>query len=250
MQSGVTYSHSSRVSVHATLNGSRLEALPDSTGAVYRAGRVLTNSTVVAFSSGVSYSISPRTEISTDWSSSRTFSNLQDYYTHTAELSVRRTMSPRWFVDLHLGGGFVQPVRESISLSSGPRYQAVGGLGYKSHAHTFVASVDRSVTDTYGFGASSSLSSTGAWTWHHPGSSWSVNANVGQQWLPGSIYGNATVWRGTAGLVRVVGRHTVMTTQYAYLGQSQVSGHSYLPGAQQVIQLVFGWIPIIPSSRY
>lgn len=249
VQSSITYSHSTRLTFHATLSGSRLEALPDSGQRSYAYRAVLTDTTAVAFGSGFSYSLSPRTQVSADWSSSRTISNLEDFYTHTADVSVRRSMSPKWFLNLHGGGGYVQPVRESYSLG-GPRYQVGAGLGYKSHAHTFVASCDRSVSNTYGFGAGSSISTSGAWNWNRPGSAWSLSANFGQQWLPTTAFGNVSVWRAGAGATRIVGRHTVVTTQYAFLSESPVSGRAYLPGAQHVLQIAVGWLPANRPTRF
>jgi hypothetical protein len=146
-------------------------------------------------------------------------------------------------LQIHSGVGIINPVRESFALPQKPQYQGGGGLGYKVHTQTFLASVERSVSDGYGFGATSSLSATGAWSWTQPGSSWSVTANFGQQWLTGSHVQNFNSWRAMVGLSRKLSRQTAISAQYGYLSASGLTAGPNALLGQHMVRMSVTWLP-------
>jgi len=245
VQSGISYAHSSRLTFHVSVSASRTQALKDSNvPAGSQSGNLLAHTTSGSGSMGISYSLTPRTQLSADWSSSRAFSNLQDAYANSAGVSLGHTMSERWFLQVHAGTGFIVGLREYHALPTGPQYQAGGSVGYRRLAHTFLVSVDRSVSDSYGLGAGASLSATGAWNWTPLGSSsWSMNANFGQQWLMGTGFNSINSWRASAGLRRMVGRYLAVSTDYSYLsGLPLAFGPGSLRG-QHMVRMSVTWLP-------
>ena len=251
LQTGISYARSSRLTFHLNVGASRSQALNDSSlPADRRTDSILSHSTAGSGNIGMGYSLSPRTQLAVDWSSSRTFSNLQDAYIHSANLSLARTVSERWFLQGHAGAGFVTAIREYYALPNGPQYQAGASIGYRARAHTFLASVERSIADTYGFGAAGSVSASGAWNWTRPGSAWATTANFGQQWLTGTGFPSSNNWRATFGLVRSVGRHVAVSTQYAYLSDSRFIGGPGSRGGQHSVRLSVSWLPGGQSGQF
>lgn len=242
---GLSYAQSARLTFRIAFTANRLQALRDpNSPAGYQYGYQIAHSTMGSVNAGFGYSLSPRTQLSADFSTNRAVSNLQDAYTTMAMMAVERTLGTRWFVQLRGGSGFIHALRETRTLPAGPQYQVGGNIGYKTRSHTFLGSVERSISDTYGFGSSYSVSATGAWNWRRPGSAWSLATSFGQQRLAGISFEAINTWRGSAGLVRSLGAHTNISTQYAYLSNLRVLGA--LNGGQQaqhVIQVAVTWIP-------
>jgi hypothetical protein len=244
LQSDISYSYSSRLTFHVNVAASRSQALKDSSlPAGSNPDYLLSHTMAGSGSIDIGYSLSPRTQLSAGWSSSRTFSTLEDVYTHAVSVSLAHTMSPQWFLQVHAGTAFVTAIREFYAPPNGPQYQAGGGLGYKRHAHTFLAAVDRSVSDAYGFGASASVAANGAWNWSPPGSAWSTTANFGQQWLTGTGFQAINTWRATAGVMRKAGQHIAVSAEYAYLSGSRFLGVPGSQGGQQIVRMSVVWLP-------
>ena len=89
-------------------------------------------------------------------------------------------------------------------------------MAYKTVAHTFQVSVDRAISDQYGFGARSTLSAIGTWNWSRPGRSWWWTSSFGEQFLNQSALGNINTWQATAGIGRRLGPHMSSFLQYGY----------------------------------
>jgi hypothetical protein len=242
-QTGINYAYSSRLSFHVNVGAARSQALKDDASGVLQQNPLLAHTTSGTGSIGVSYSISPRTQLSTDWSSTRTVSSIEDVFVHSANVSVGHTMSERWFVQAQGGGGGLVVARNLYRAPNGKQFQLGGGLGYRSREHTFLASASRSISDAYGFGANSSVGVTGAWSWKRPGASWSTTASVGEQWLLGAAVNNIRNWRASFGLERRFGPHLSMVTEYAYLSNAGVLYGIPLPSGQQSVRVSLAWHP-------
>src|SRR5207253_4832064 len=101
-----------------------------------------------------------------------------------------------------------------------PRPVTGGSLGYKTVSHTFLGTYDRTVSDAYGLGASTSSTANASWRWRRSRSSWWLQSSSNWQQLQGGASADLTGWRVTAGFGRMVGRHVAWLTQYAYLNYS------------------------------
>jgi hypothetical protein len=243
VQSGMTYFKSNRLRFYATGGVNRSQPLNDfgaSTGV--RSPYIIAQTTGVTANAGIGYSVSPRTQLKVDVTSTRTVSNFQDAYTTTGNVGVARTMGMNWFVQVHGGTGVITSVRQSASLPSGLQYQAGGSIGYKTRTHTFIADVERMPTDSYGYGAAASLAATGAWSWKRPSNPWRISANFAQQWLNGSRTLNINSWRATGEVGRMLGRNMTLSAQYAYLSDLRfVASGAY--GGQHILRVSLNWVP-------
>jgi hypothetical protein len=166
---------------------------------------------------------------------------VQDAYLNSLTLSLGRVMGRRWFAEARGGVGFIATVRRSNDLPGGAQYEAGGSIGYKTNAHTFIASAMRSASDAYGFGASSSMSATGAWNWDRPGSAWWVSSSFGQERLTGTGFPAFTSWRANTRIGRSFGGRVAVLAEYGYIDYSGLTGLGGKPINQHAARLAVGW---------
>lgn len=241
---GLVYSHSSRLSFRANLTVARAQNLPGNAQPGSTQATPLISHTMAGTGDvGLSYGLSPRTTFSADASTSRAFSNLEDVYVNTATISLARTMGIDWFCQIQGGTGFVTAIRQVNPQPAGPQYLASGSIGYKRRAHTFMVSVSRSISDTYGLGASANISASGAWNWKRPGSSWMLSGNFAEQRLTGMQLVPIDSWTVTGGVSRLIGRRAMVTTEYAYLSAIHLANIALTQGGQQSVRLTVSWSP-------
>jgi hypothetical protein len=243
----LSYSYSPRLSVTFSGGGNRSQHVEDSAlGAGNTA--VIPNTTSGAASVGISYSLSPLTQIGGTVSSTRSSSLIYDGYTTTSLATLGRTLGGRWVAQLRGGVGFTNAVRQISSLvpavPAKPGPVAGGSLTYKTLSQTFLGSFDRGVSDSYGLGASTNSSASAAWHWRHPGSSWGLDSSFGWQQLQGSnALANTSGWNMTAGLNRAIGAHIFLLTQYSHLtysGGLLAAAYHY---SQDAVRVSIGWTP-------
>jgi len=216
LQTSLSYFYSPRLSVSFSAMGSRNQNISvdrSLTSSSYLVDKTTSGGAAV----GVSYSLSPRTQLGATAASSRVSSALQDNYTTTSIGSFGRTIGRRWLVQVRGGVGYIRPVRQTTVVSTDPQPTFGGNLVFKTFSQTFLGSYDRTVSDTYGLGATSTSSASTAWRWKRPGDSWTLDAAGTRQQLQGSGFGGTTSWRGTAGLGRTLTTHLALLTQYTYL---------------------------------
>jgi hypothetical protein len=193
---------------------------------------------------GWGYSLSPRTHIGIDVSTSRTFSRLVDGYTAQGAFSIGRTMSEHWFVQGRVGAGVTTYTRQTVATPSNPPYTAGGSIGYKVRSHTLIASFDRSLADTYGLGSTSTDSAMAGWSWKAPGSLWSLSANYGYQRLNGGVEQGNDSWRATGGIARALSQHVFVSLQYAYFKvPASLAALTALTGAENAVMVGLSWSP-------
>lgn len=240
----LSYAHSPRLSLHWSLGGGRLQHLSDperTDGGRYPYLVPRANSAHAGM--GFSYSISPRTTVGIDAMTNRSFSPISDSYYTSLTGSIGRTFGRRWFARVHAGTGFITPLNDRYSQRQSTR--PVGGvtLGYKLRSQTFVASYTRIVGDSYGVGSGDSATISGGWQWWQPGRSWGLNAGYGRQDMHGGLLGGLNGWRASMGLSRMLGRHAMIQTGYAY---GSYAGH-YFNGPyasdQHSVRLTVVWSP-------
>jgi hypothetical protein len=247
----LSYSYSPRLSVTFSGGGSRSQHVEDpALGAGNIA--VIPNTTSGSASVGISYSLSPLTQIGGTVASSRSSSLIYDGYTTTSLATLGRTLGGRWVAQLHGGIGFTNAVRQTALLAVPAKPEPVvgGSLTYKTLSHTFLGSFDRAVSDSYGLGAATTSSASAAWHWRHPGSSWGLDSSFGWQQLQGSnALTNTSGWNMTAGLTRAIGAHIVLITQYSHLtysGGLLAAAYHY---SQDAVRVSIGWTPHSAALR-
>ena len=212
----------SRLTVSFFASGSRVQALSTQT----TQSTSLTPSLLPSATSGqanvtVSYALSPRTQFGVSVAENETSSRFADDYTSTALAQFRRRMGMRWMVDLHAGTGVITSRRSAYQVPSGPQLLAGGSLGVKAASHSILFSADRSVIDQYGLGASSTVSTTAAWSWGRPNRGWKITASGGLQQFHIAGFQAVSGWQGNVGFSQVLARGLAVQLAYAYLQNSQ-----------------------------
>jgi hypothetical protein len=241
---GVNYAPTGRSSLHATVSATRVQRLNSGQTTDASTSGVIPQTTAGGVGLGWGYELSQRTHIGLDASVNRTFSRLQDSYATNAGFSIGRKMSEHWFVQGRAGAGKSIYLRQTVATPSGIQYTAGGSLGYKIHAHTLIASVDRSLADSYGLGSVSTDSAMAGWSWKAPGSAWSLSANFGYQRLNGGILLGNDSWRATGGIARALNRHFFMSAQYAYFtSPANLAALAGLTGAESAATVGLSWSP-------
>lgn len=215
---GVAWAPTGRTTVSAVVTGSRTQRVSGTgtTGADVSPGSSLPQMTAATAMLSWSYSLSPRTQIAVQGTSTRSFSRVQQGYTSATNFSVGRVISRRWFLQLRGGGGAVTYSRQIYTKPRALQYVYGANLAFKTAAQTFLVSYDRSLGDVYGFGSAATDTGTAAWNWNRPGSGWSVSASASYQRLDNQIFHNTRSWRGSAGVARSLGRHMSLSWQYVY----------------------------------
>ncbi len=215
---GVSWAMSGRSSLAFSLSGTRSQHFngieePVADG---HTNPVLPQLTTTAASVSWSYSVSPRTQIGISASAARTFSSVQRGYSPEGAFSIGRTLSHRWFLQGRVGVGVLTYSRQTYATPAPVQYTYGGTAGFKTSAHTFLASCDRSLGDAYGLGSDSTGTATGAWNWRRPGSQWSISGSGGYQDLHNQTFQNTRSWRAGTGVARALRQHVSFSVQYIY----------------------------------
>ena len=243
-QTSLSYSFSPRLSVNFGGGASRSQQVSDNQPSAAVASFEIPNTTSGSANFGISYSLSPITQVSGAVNTSRIASTQQDAYTTTATATLGRTLSRRWLMQIHSGIGVTNLVRQTLPLQpTKPRPVIGGNLVYKTFSQTFLGSFDRTVSDAYGLGATTTSTASAAWRWHHPGNFWWVESGFSWQLLRGGSFGGTTGLRTTASLNRALGSHIVLLTQYAYLNYSQELQASSSRFSQHAVRVAMVWTP-------
>jgi hypothetical protein len=258
-QTFLSYSFSPRLFITFRGSGNRMQHISQSraiTGNTY----LLPTTTSVSAGVDLSYSLSPATRIGGSVLATRTVSALFDGYTTTSMLIWGRTLRQRWVLQTHGGMAVTNILSQGVLvlggntinssiLPRGPHPAFGGSLAYKIPAHTFLGSYDRTPIDNYGLGASTTSTSTAAWHWRPPGSSWWLDTAFSWQQMTATGSGqdaslqNTSGWRATAGLNRAAGTHAVLLTQYIYMNYSGGFQTSTYHFAESTVRVALAWTP-------
>jgi hypothetical protein len=215
--SSLSYAHSRRwsitMSAHASLtkhvNDGRQQDHPQNLYLLPRAEEV-------GASLAISYALTPRTQIGVDANSSRGFSSLQQSYATIASAFLGREMTQHWMLQLHAGGGFTTRLGGRHSNQPRPTPIVGGSLGYKTRANTFLGAYDRTLSQSYGVGASDASTISAAWQWWRPGNRWGLSSNYMRDQFHHGPFGSLNGWRSAIALTRRMGDHMVFETAYTY----------------------------------
>jgi hypothetical protein len=240
----LSYAHSQRLSISFMASGNRMEHLnggdqPNSSQELYLIPSAIEASAAVS----VNYSLTPRTQVGVNLMGTRGFSDFDQAYTSSATAFIGRTMGRRWFAQARAGGGLVTQISSQYPSSGGatPVYGAT--LGYKTYAHSFLASYDRTVGQSYGVGAADTTTYNAAWRWSRPGRSWGLTSNYMRQQFTGGGFGDVTGWRAAFGVTRQMGQHAVLETAYTYAAYYSNSSLAPYNSTQNAVRVTVEWIP-------
>lgn len=243
IQNSLSYAYSPRLNFRFGVSGSRMQSLPKSgafQGSQY--GSLLSRTNTGSASMGLAYSLSPRTQVGIDAGSSRMFSSIQDSYVTSLNVSLAHSTGLHWFTQIHGGTGFISPVGQTYQVR-GLQYQAGASVGYKTYAHSFTVSADRSASDSYGLGATATLSTNASWTWNRPGRSWWLTSTFERQVLIATAFGSIDTWHVSTGFGRLLGRRMATVIQYVYGSYTGAGAGPLSQMSQQVVRLSFSWTP-------
>jgi hypothetical protein len=257
MRSSISYSFSPRLTFQVEGYGSRSQHVSESSLTSSQNGFLIPNTTAAGASLSVSYSLSPSSQLSGTVTTNRTVSSLFDVYTTTSQVSLGRTLHRRWILQIHGGEGITNPVREFLSASSVPTVQPVtphptfgGSLAYKTLSHTFLGEFDRTVSDSYGLGATTSSTGSFTWRWGRPHRSWWLQS--GLSWLQmegGGTLAKTTGWHANTGFGQALGSHVTLLTQFAFLdytGGLQASTSQFTSNS---VRVSVAWSPQPLTAR-
>ena len=240
----VSYAQSTRSTYHVSAVASRAQYYTGGSSAPEtRPGYLIPKTTTGGVLLSWSYSLTPRTTLSLDASSTRTVSQYQDGYLSQSNVSMGRTMSRRWFLQGTVGVGFITPVRQTFSTPHGAQEQYGGSIGYKLDAHTLLASYQRTASDIYGYGANAMETSTGAWTWKRPGRTISLSGSFGYIRLLGSAFPNQGSWTAHILAVKALNAHLALSGGYSYIQFPQTVLISTPNLTQHGVIVTLSWSP-------
>jgi hypothetical protein len=216
-QASLTYVHSARLSFHV---GSFAAGGQRRAGSQYEQNYEIPRSMGINAGVGMSYQLTPRTQVGLDVASNRISNLYQTGYVTTATASIGRKMGMHWFLRLDAGGSMDQTITQSHGTPRAKEVIGGGSIGFRTYQNTLVGSYTRSSTDTYGFAIGTTTTTSAGWTRHRPGSRWSMFASFGQQQIRNTGYTSLSGWQTSGGLSQSLNSRMQMTEQYVYLSNS------------------------------
>jgi hypothetical protein len=189
-----------------------------------------------------SYSFTPKTQFGVVVNSNHSFTGYQDAYAQNAMATLGHKFGRHFFAGVQAGGGLIIPVKDKFQLPKTP--QVVGGLtaGFKTRSSSFILSANKAAGDSFGSGYYSTVSTSAAWNYMHPGSRWWLYASFGQSWIRGTQFRDVKGWQGGAGFGRELGAGFTLQTQYSALTYGGNLGPNYNLSLQAV-RVAFSWNP-------
>lgn len=193
---------------------------------------------------GMSYALSPRTDLGLNVEELRSVNHYQSGYTTTAGVSVGRKMGTHWFVNVRGGVSYSRMAEQLYGVPVARTFTGGGSLGFRTYQHTFAASYDRVGSDSYGLAIGVNTSAMGSWSWHRPGAGWSVFANAAQQRTRNTGYMTISGWQVSGGVSEHLNFQTTLSAQYVY---SSNKGSYYVGGLSNFdihsIRVSLSWAP-------
>ena len=242
LQTDAAYSYSSRTTLHLHAVATRNQTLNDLSVPGGSESAYLVRYTESGDAGiDIAHMLSPRTTVAVGVSATRVFSRIEDIYITHANVLLARMMGPNWFVKVHAGVAQINVLRQTRLLPTAPQVEAGGTIGYKTYAHTFLATVDRQTGDPYAIGASSVLTASGAWSWRRPGNPWWLACDFGEQRTAGT-FGVINGWRATGEIGRRLSTRTALSLGYAFLSGSGLFGPGVVAEPDlHIARLSFVW---------
>jgi hypothetical protein len=249
----MSYAHTRRLSFGFNADYGYEQHLADANSDAPKTSFLLPHASYGMAGVNVSYALSPHTQIGAGTSSGRSFSGVQQSYTNSANIYLGHEINRHWFMQANAGAGFASNVHAQPPISTlGARPSFGAKLGYRTYANTFMASYERMLTLAYGVGASDTTMVGGGWRWWRPGHTWGVSSSGGEEILHNTAFHKISGWRGTFGITKQMGAHTVLESGYSYGaytgGVLSTTPAPESPGApvkshQHTVRLTVAWYP-------
>src|ERR1019366_9490916 len=240
---GLNYAYSSRLNFHFASFSAGGQNRRGGQSGIPQENYVLPRSIGMNAGMGLSYALSPRTQVGLNVEENRVINRYQNAYTTNGTVSVGRKMGMRWFLSVNGGGSVTQMTQNSYGTPASR--QVIGGssIGFRTYTQTFVASYDRTSSDSYGFAVGTNTTATGSWNWRRPGSRWTISASGGQQQMRGTGFASMSGWEASGGISGRLNAHSTLSAQYVYFNsQGNYVGNLNSMIAHSV-RLSLGWNP-------
>jgi hypothetical protein len=242
-QASLIYSHSPRLSFHFGGFGAGGQHLSGGQNTVAPQNYIIPHSVGGNGGIGMSFSLSPRTHLGVDVEENLVHNGYQDAFTTTAMASWGRKMGERWFLSVHGGDAETREIQQTIGTARTRNLVGGGSLGFKTYTNTFVASYDRTASDTYGFAVGTITSLSGTWNWHRVGSRFSVFTSFGQQQARNAGFASFSGWQASGGCSESLGGNAQLTAQYVYLSNAANFVGAINNVSAQSVRLSMNWSP-------
>lgn len=241
-QTSLQYAYSSRLSFHVASFAAGGQHRLGGNNTVGQSS-VLPRSIGANAGVGMSYKLSPRTELGVDVSGNRLVNRYQSAYTTTANVSVGRKMGLHWFLRAYGGGSSSQVTSQAFGTPRTKEVTGGGSIGFRTYQNTLAGSYDRAATDVYGFALGTTTSLSAAWNWQRPGSRWSVFTSFGQQQIRNTGYASLSGWQATGGMAQSLNAHARMTVQYVYMSNNGTYLGNLTNFAVHSVRMSMSWTP-------
>jgi hypothetical protein len=243
-QAGLEYALSSRMRLHfagfAAAGQNRLAGDQQNTAP---ANYVMPRSLGANAGIGMTYSLSPRTDVGWDVSANRTVNHYQSAYVTSATASFGRKMGMHWFLRMQGGGTYTDITEQTIGRAKASQIIGGGSLGFQTHAHTLTATYNRTATDNFGFAVGTITMTSGAWNWRRAGSRWGLSASFSQQQTRNAGFASLSGWEAGGGIVTNLNSHMTLSGQYVYLHDGGDYAGVFNTFSVQSVRLSLGWAP-------
>jgi hypothetical protein len=214
---GLNYARSSRLSFHFASFSAGGQSRRGGQNGIPQQTYVLPRSLGMAAGMGVSYSLSPRTQVGLNVDEGRVVNGYQNAYSTNSTASFGRKMGVRWFLSVHGGGSLTQTIQHTYGVPESRQLIGGGSLGVRIYTQTLVASYDRTSSDAYGFAVGTNTTASASWNWQRPGSRWSISASGAQYQMRNTGFTSISGWQGSGGVSASLNAHTSVNAQYVYL---------------------------------
>jgi len=204
---------------------------------------------------GVNYQVSPRSSIGANLALSRSLSRLGDYYYTTAHFYVSRTVTEWWQVQAFAGAGFTGSTRTVFPTLGTPRPTGGFNTSFSGYSQIFSLAGAATIDDIYAIGSTRTLTATGSWQYHPPGSKWSLHAFGSESFNGIRGHGSLSVLTGSTGVSRVLTDHLFWALSGSYTNfrglllnnLAAASGSSFASAfnnqAYRGVQMSLTWTP-------
>lgn len=243
-QAGLEYALSARTRLHfATFAAAGQNRLVGDQQNTAPADYVMPRSLGANGGIGVTYSLSPRTDVGADLQANRTENHYQSAYVSSATASFGRKMGMHWFLRMQGGGTYSDFTEQTIGRAKATQVVGGGSLGFQAHSHTLVASYNRMATDNFGFAVGTITSTSGAWNWRRAGSRWGLSASFAQQQTRNTGFASLSGWQASGGITSTLSPHMTLSAQYVYLHDGGDYAGVFNTFNVQSVRLSLGWAP-------
>jgi hypothetical protein len=238
----LAYRFSPRTTVHFDADGRRSQNIrgdvPESLASSEQP--LLSRSTMLEGGAGISYTLSPKTELGTQASYRRVESELSETAVTTAGVYAGRKLGRRWFSKVEGGAGYLEK-RRGFQNGGPVAFNGSGTLGLALPSNTFSGTYRKSVGDVNGFGAQATEGIIATWRYHPRNAGWSLDLRGAREIYVASVAGDVRLWQAGAGLTRTLNRHLAVNLSYIYL-DSEISVPGVVPTGY-CARITLMWVP-------